>query len=376
MRRLPVAWTVLAILMLTGCATGRTGGGVTLDWKTCGAAGALAGGAIGATDSAGAALGGALIGGLIGAVSCRGATAPVDSDADGDGVRDTDDRCPATAADARVDAAGCEPDGDADGVVDRLDLCPRSAAHAKVNAAGCEVIVDSDRDGVADARDECPYSTPKARTDARGCEADGDADGVPDASDRCPGTPAERYVDRRGCEPDGDADGVADDFDLCRDTAAGAKVDAQGCPAPLADADAESVADAVDACPASAAGAELDDRGCPPPRTRVLGGVLFGSGSARLGAGARQALDEVAAVLRSDPALTLRIGGHTDSTGSAAGNRRLSQQRAQAARRYLIERGIAPDRLSAFGHGPDQPVADNTTPAGRSANRRVELEFR
>ena len=110
----------VALLALAGCATDRTIGGVPLDWRTCGAAGAVAGGAIGATDSTGAALGGAAIGGLIGMLTCRQPVKPADTD--GDGVADKEDQCVPTPAGAKVDAKGCEPDADEDGVPDRTDL--------------------------------------------------------------------------------------------------------------------------------------------------------------------------------------------------------------------------------------------------------------
>jgi outer membrane protein OmpA-like peptidoglycan-associated protein len=364
---------MLAVVMLSGCATGRTIGGVPLEWRACGAAGAVAGGAIGATENAGAAIGGALIGGLIGVLTCR---EPVKAaDADADTVPDSADRCPGTPVAANVDATGCEMDSDGDGVPDRLDLCARTPPWAKVNAAGCEVLADGDGDGVPDLRDECPSTTPAAAIDAAGCEPDGDADGVADAADLCPGTTVGHYVDRRGCEPDADRDGVPDDYDLCPGTATTETVDDQGCRLRAADADHDGIADDIDRCRDSPPGAPVDARGCPLPRARVLGGVGFDSGSARLGAGAGMVLDEVASLLRGDPALTVRIGGHTDGTGSRATNRRLSEQRAQAVRRYLIEQGIDPDRLSVAGYGPDRPLADNGTPAGRAANRRVEIEF-
>src|SRR5688572_11621713 len=152
MSRLAFAAIAMALL-LSGCATNRTIGGVPLNWKTCGAAGALAGGAIGATDSGGAALGGAVIGGLIGMLTCRQPAKPADTD--GDAVPDQDDQCVATPAGARVDASGCEQDSDGDGVSDRGDLCANTPAGARVNASGCEAVVDADRDGVPDNRDRC-----------------------------------------------------------------------------------------------------------------------------------------------------------------------------------------------------------------------------
>jgi outer membrane protein OmpA-like peptidoglycan-associated protein len=84
-------------------------------------------------------------------------------------------------------------------------------------------------------------------------------------------------------------------------------------------------------------------------------------------------LDRVAALLETYPDLNVRIEGHTDSLGDAAANLALSQQRAEAVKQALIERGVAPERLTARGLGPERPIADNATPAGRAQNRRVEV---
>jgi OOP family OmpA-OmpF porin len=88
---------------------------------------------------------------------------------------------------------------------------------------------DSDGDGVIDSEDRCPDTPAGAKVDARGCELDSDGDGVTDSRDQCPETPAGAKVDARGCEPDDDGDGVADSKDKCPDTHKGAKVDTNGC---------------------------------------------------------------------------------------------------------------------------------------------------
>lgn len=85
-------------------------------------------------------------------------------------------------------------------------------------------------------------------------------------------------------------------------------------------------------------------------------------------------LDEVAGILRAHPELTrVRIEGHTDSRGDAAANRRLSDARAAAVRSYLIEKGIAADRLESIGHGEDKPLVAEKTPADQARNRRVDF---
>ena len=104
-----------------------------------------------------------------------------------------------------------------------------------------------------------------------------------------------------------------------------------------------------------------------------LYGILFDIDSARLRSESLPTLDEVVRVLVAEPVWKITIEGHTDSTGTAAHNQILSEQRALAVRDYLIAKGIAPGRLSSVGLGQSRPVADNTTELGRAQNRRVEL---
>ena len=70
---------------------------------------------------------------------------------------------------------------------------------------------------------------------------------------------------------------------------------------------------------------------------------------------------------------TIEVGGHTDSTGTEINNQRVSLQRAEAARNYLITKGVAAPRLVAKGFGSTVPIADNATPEGQEQNRRIEF---
>ncbi|HNK17971.1 MAG TPA: OmpA family protein, partial [Piscinibacter sp.] len=88
----------------------------------------------------------------------------------------------------------------------------------------------------------------------------------------------------------------------------------------------------------------------------------------------RPVLDQFAQGL--DPAMRVRIVGHTDSTGSDAINNPLSLDRAHSVRDYLAGRGVAPTRVETEGHGSREPVADNGSEAGRAQNRRVEILLR
>ncbi|MGB5211481.1 MAG: OmpA family protein [Gammaproteobacteria bacterium] len=94
--------------------------------------------------------------------------AVVDPDRDGDGVPDSQDRCPGTPAGVYVDNFGCPLDADGDGVPDYLDKCPGTPPGTKVDASGCPL--DSDGDGVLDGDDACPGTPAGARVDTRGCE--------------------------------------------------------------------------------------------------------------------------------------------------------------------------------------------------------------
>ncbi len=108
-------------------------------------------------------------------------------------------------------------------------------------------------------------------------------------------------------------------------------------------------------------------------QVRATGDSAFESGRTAVTAGFRQTLDAVAAALAEAPGTRVQIVGHTDSRGSDALNNRLSKERAESTRDYLIARGIAFERLSAEGRGKAEPVADNATPEGRALNRRVDL---
>jgi OOP family OmpA-OmpF porin len=207
---------------------------------------------------------------------------------------------------------------------------------------------------------------------------DRDADGVPDNVDECKDTPAGDKVDAKGCTiKDGDGDGVLDDVDQCKDTPAGDKVDDKGCSLPK-DSDGDGVNDDKDRCPNTPAGVKVDEDGCqvlfePTRKTLILEGVNFQTGKADLTPESQVILDAVASSLVANDEIKVRVGGHTDNTGSAAVNKRLSAARAESVRQYLISKGVAADRLTAAGYGPSKPVASNKTAAGRAQNRRVEL---
>ena len=265
-------------------------------------------------------------------------------DSDGDGVPDRDDQCVATPMGVQVDALGCRVDSDGDGVFDEADACANTPAGVSVDARGCRV--DADGDGVFDEEDRCANTPAGVGVDASGCRIDTDGDGVFDEDDRCADTPNGVRVDDTGCRVDTDGDGVYDEDDQCANTPSGQDVDETGCTRIFEEEEA----------------------------SLVLEGVTFETSSADLTSEALVALDRVAEALNGNPSVRVRVVGHTDSSGSRAGNVSLSQARAESVAAYLAQQGVAADRLEAVGRGPDEPVADNGTPEGRSQNRRVELE--
>jgi outer membrane protein OmpA-like peptidoglycan-associated protein len=106
----------------------------------------------------------------------------------------------------------------------------------------------------------------------------------------------------------------------------------------------------------------------------VLPSLYFTQSTADLLPASRPILNALARELRQQPALRLEIAGHTDNVGEADRNLRLSQQRAQVVRRYLVQQGIDSLRLTARGYGGTHPVADNGDPQQRPRNRRVEVK--
>src|ERR1700675_3673174 len=104
-----------------------------------------------------------------------------------------------------------------------------------------------------------------------------------------------------------------------------------------------------------------------------LGDVLFDTGRYTLRPPAREALAKLSGIVLAYPGLKLTVEGHTDSTGTAAFNQKLSEQRAMTVRDYLVQQGVDMNSVTAAGLGEGVPIADNSTAAGRQKNRRVEI---
>jgi OmpA-OmpF porin, OOP family len=121
----------------------------------------------------------------------------------------------------------------------------------------------------------------------------------------------------------------------------------------------------------------------PAPKTEVTQEqiklkeqVEFETDSAVLKDKSKGLLDEVVQVMKDHPEIEhVRVAGHTDSEGSRSHNQKLSDERAASVKQYLVDHGVAADRLASKGYGQDRPIADNKTEDGRAQNRRVEIHI-
>lgn len=205
---------------------------------------------------------------------------------------------------------------------------------------------------------------------------DYDGDGVYDRVDYCPNTPKGCAVDQWGCSLDEDGDGVCDTFDRCPGTPKGERVNAEGCSAsqtahvPPPTPVVVKPAPAPPPAPRSEVERKLVETG-----TVRLENILFETNSARLLPESRKSLDEAGEALAKYPQLRVEIGGHTDTRGPAGANRRLSQERAEAVRDYLLARfPLQAANLTAKGYGESRPLTRERDADELRENRRVELK--
>ena len=257
------------------------------------------------------------------------------TDTDGDGIYDKDDACPEVAG---LEAFNGCPDADGDGIEDSKDACPNEAGSKEMN--GCP---DADGDGVADKDDACPNEA---------------------------GLPA-----LAGC-PDADGDGVADKDDACPSEAGPAEN--KGCP--WADKDGDGVLDKDDQCPDVAG--TVANAGCPEVTAEVqkqlndyARTILFDTGKSSIKAESTSVMVDIITILKEYPNAKFTVEGHTDSVGSEKLNQSLSESRALSVKEFLVDKGIEEFRLSAVGYGESKPIATNNTRAGRTQNRRVEINL-
>src|SRR5690606_19620745 len=227
---------------------------------------------------------------------------------------------------------------------------------------------------------------------------DTDGDGIRDDVDQCPGTPRGTTVTPNGCPPV-NTDSIAAAERAAAERAAAERAAAERAAAEKARADSIAAAeraraDSIVAAERAAAQAERDSiaraAGISAAQIQalrdslrklsenananiVLPGVNFATGTSNLTQSSRFILDEVAATLNENPNIRVEVAGHTDNTGGRALNERLSLARAESVKNYLVTKGVSADRMTTAGYAWDQPVAPNTTRAGRALNRRTEL---
>ena len=252
-------------------------------------------------------------------------------DTDGDGINDLADDCVDVPEDPDdfEDRDGCpDPDNDNDNFLDHEDACPDEA---------------EDLNGVDDA-DGCP-------------DTDNDGDGVADVNDECPDTPEDEpdgWEDGNGCpDPDNDNDKFLDPDDACPD-----------------EAEVLNGVDDEDGCPDEAK-VELD---VERKEIYILEKVYFDLDRATIKRESHAILDDVADLLaKFDYVTRIEIQGHTDTRGEDDYNMELSQARADAVRKYLMDKGVAPQRLVAKGYGESQTIATGDTEEVHAQNRRVQF---
>ena len=250
-------------------------------------------------------------------------------------------------------------DRDDDGIVDRDDDCPTEAEtmNGFRDSDGCPDVADRDGDGLLDPDDQC-VDEPELKNgidDADGCpEVDQDGDALLGSQDACPveAEDYDRFQDQDGCpDRDNDSDSKPDVSDVCPDQ------------------------------PETYNGFD-DDDGCPDELPKVvkdytgaIAGITFELGRARIQPRSKKALNRAAVILREFASIRIRVEGHTDDRGGRERNLVLSNKRADAVRWYLVDQGIAADRIETLGHGPDLPLAPNKSQKARAANRRIEFHI-
>ncbi|HEX3019966.1 MAG TPA: OmpA family protein [Chitinispirillaceae bacterium] len=278
-------------------------------------------------------------------------------------------------------------DKDKDLILDKFDACPDIAEDADnyEDSDGCPDL-DNDHDAIPDSLDKCPLNAEDHDNfeDEDGCpELDNDQDGVVDSLDQCLDVKEDRdgFLDSDGCpDYDNDNDGVADSLDKCLGSSEDRDgfEDSDGCPD--LDNDLDGVPDSVDNCRDSAGVAS--ENGCPQIKPQpkeikrgrvILRGIDFTWGSSVLSTAAMSVLDQVFESMVAFKEINVEIQAHTDNSGNSDNNLRISQNRANACRDYLIQKGISADRLSSAGKGQKEPIADNTSAYGRQMNNRIEL---
>jgi outer membrane protein OmpA-like peptidoglycan-associated protein len=250
---------------------------------------------------------------------------------------------------------------------------------------------DTDGDGIRNVEDQCPNEAEDTDLfeDHDGCpDFDNDADGIADLADQCDdeAEDVDGFQDGDGCvDADNDGDGIADKSDVCPNELEDkdAHADLDGCPDD--DNDHDGVADAQDKCvnQAESINGNKDDDGCPDrgdglvllaaDRIELLDSVRFTGTTAKLGKGSDNVLGQVAATLRANPDIVrISVRAHVHPRWTRERDQTLSDDRAKAVRDWLVQWGIAPDRIDVRGFGSDKPLV-KTAKKAEQINDRIEF---
>ncbi len=306
-------------------------------------------------------------------------------DSDGDGIPDSRDLCPNTPYGVLIDENGCPSDMDGDGVPDYLDKCPKTQLGAKVDKDGCPV--DSDKDGVPDYLDKCPNTPVGINVDRNGCPFDSDEDGVPDYLDKCANTPLGVKVDENGCALDSDGDGVPDYLDKCPGTPAGTKVDQTGCEiqekTQLRESSRQNEkprettpvkpSENISIPPTQTKRENVSSFASNTSKITINADDTFEPGTGKIKASAYSNLDNIVNFFKKDPWTQWKILGYVDNQTQEERKLSISYEEADAVMKYFISKGLPSFQFQVLGLGDESPVASNSTPEGRSKNRRVEI---
>ena len=215
-------------------------------------------------------------------------------------------------------------------------------------------ILDTDADGIPDTNDECPTLAGPVITN--GCP-DQDGDGIPDSKDACPTVAG--TVKYNGCPiPDSDGDGINDEEDKCPKEA-GPKENA-GCPI-------------VDTTPEPEIKEEVTQEVVEQINMNAKR-IAFRFGKATLTEESLLVLDEIASLLKDTDA-KIKVEGHSSLEGNPKSNLKLSQDRADNVKKYLVSKGIAAERITAIGYGSTRPIVKGSSEKANIQNRRVEINI-
>ncbi|MEM9073116.1 MAG: OmpA family protein, partial [Myxococcota bacterium] len=264
--------------------------------------------------------------------------------------------------------------GDNDGV----DMILVGGLTISLEVLGRRSAADSDNDGLDDAR-EIELGTDPNDTDT-------DNDGLDDRLEVETGTdPRERDSDGDGLNDgreDRNRNGVLDDDETDprnADTDGGGLADGEEVSDPSQDPryagdddhDGDGVPNPFDECPNTEQGAEVDGAGCPPMQERMtLEGVNFRTNRADILPESEPVLERALQMLRRNASMRIEIGGHTDDRGNARRNQRLSLQRAEAVRDWLVSHGLDRGRFEVRGYGSEQPAESNAADSAAGCDAR------